>query len=172
MAHWSAGRVLRRRSLALAVALCCTAAAQLLPRRVMAQTSGGRQPIPAPPLESAIALPATTLLDGATLAESPWQGKLLIVVMWASWCPFCKKLLPMLDKLRAEHRAKGLEVLALTLDRKPADAQQAMRERGYQFPAGLFDERWRTAIGQPKGLPVVWVIGRDRRLKMLGPVDL
>jgi len=31
----------------------------------------------------------------------------------------------------------------------------------------MFDERWQAAIGRPKGLPIVWVVGRDSKLARL-----
>ena len=90
-----------------------------------------------------------------------------MVELWASWCPFCKRQNPHLDRLHRAHAASGLEVLALSIDRRPEDAQQYMREHGYAFHAAMFDPRWQAAIGRPKGLPIVWVIGRDARLRQL-----
>lgn len=120
-----------------------------------------------PAIGARVALPATRLLDGRDLPPSYWRGKVLVIELWASWCPFCKRQNPHLDRLHRAHAASGLEVLALSIDRRPEDAQQYMREHGYAFHAAMFDPQWQAAIGRPKGLPIVWVIGRDSRLRQL-----
>ncbi|MCO5105840.1 MAG: TlpA family protein disulfide reductase [Burkholderiaceae bacterium] len=120
-----------------------------------------------PPIGAKIDLPSTRLLDGREIAPAYWRDKVVVVELWASWCPFCKRQNPHLDRLHRAHAGAGLEVLALSIDRNPEDARRYMREHGYAFHAAMFDERWHAAIGRPKGLPIVWVIGRDGALKQV-----
>lgn len=120
-----------------------------------------------PPLGSIIRLPPVRLLDGRVLDPQYWSGKVLVVEMWASWCPFCRLQNPLIDRLHRANVAAGLEVLGLSIDRDPRAALQYMREHGYAFHAALFDARWQAALGRPKGLPVVWVIGRSGRLEQV-----
>ena len=89
---------------------------------------------------------------------------MLVVELWASWCPFCAKQNPYIDQLHRDHSGQGLEVLALSIDRKPDDAAKYMRARDYAFRAAMFDTRWQRAIGRPKQIPAIWVVGRDGRL--------
>lgn len=128
---------------------------------------GGAARTAAPPIGTKIDVPATRLLDGRELAPAHWRDKVLVVELWATWCPFCARQNPHLDRLHRAHAGKGLEVLALSIDRRPEDAQRYMAERGYAFHAAMFDARWQAAIGRPKGLPIVWVIGRDGALKQI-----
>lgn len=128
-----------------------------------APEAGGR--IAPPAIGTRIELPGVRLLDGRELAPDHWRGKVLVVESWASWCPVCRQQHPHLDQLHRSQAAIGLEVLALSMDRRPEEAQRYMREHGYAFHAAMFDGRWQAAIGRPKGLPTVWVIGRDARLR-------
>jgi thiol-disulfide isomerase/thioredoxin len=121
----------------------------------------------APSLGSPVSLPAITLLDGRQLPASHWQGKVVVVELWASWCPFCARQNPHLDALHRKHRLDGLEVLALSIDRHPDTARRYLGEHGYVFHAAMFDDRWRAVLGQPKGLPIIWVIDREGRLAKL-----
>ncbi len=121
----------------------------------------------APPVGARIALPPATLLDGRVLDASAWRGKVLVAVLWASWCPFCARTLPLIDALYRRERAAGLEVLGLNIDRQPGDAIAYLLRRGYAFASARFDAPWRAALGKPKGLPIVWAIGRDERLKQV-----
>lgn len=117
-----------------------------------------------PVLGTRIDVPDIVQLDGARVPASYWRGKVLVVELWASWCPFCAKQNPLLDRLHREHAAQGLEVLGLSIDRKPDDAAKYLREHGYVFRAAMFDARWQAAIGRPKQIPALWVVGRDGRL--------
>jgi thiol-disulfide isomerase/thioredoxin len=58
-------------------------------------------------------------------------GKVVLVDFWASWCKPCQVSLPWLSRLAAEHADDGLVVIAVNLDRDPADAQ---RMRGQLDP--------------------------------------
>lgn len=120
-----------------------------------------------PPIGTKIELPPVRLLDGRELPPSYWRDKVLVVELWASTCPFCRRQNPHIDRLHRAHAGAGLEVLALSIDRAPEHAERYMRDNGFAFHAAMFDERWQAAIGRPKGLPVVWVIGRDGRLKQV-----
>ncbi|UCE32294.1 MAG: TlpA family protein disulfide reductase [Burkholderiales bacterium] len=120
-----------------------------------------------PELGARIEIPRSRLIDGSVLEPAYWADKVLVVELWATWCPFCARQNPHVDKLHREGTPRGLEVLGLALDRSPTDVARYMRQHGYGFHAALFDEEWLRAIGRPRGLPVVWVIGRDRLLKQL-----
>ena len=141
------------------------AGAQARPARPSSET--GAAAVAPPPLGSLLELPPTMLLDGRELPAAYWRNKVLVVEMWASWCPFCQAQNPHLDGLHRFNRAAGLEVLALSIDKTADAARNYMKQHGYQFHAAMFDAPWQAAIGRPRGLPVLWVIGRDSRLKQL-----
>lgn len=140
-----------------------------------AQTSAPAQPAasprlperPAPAIGSPVQFPRTTLIDGQLLEPGHWRGKLLLIQLWATWCPFCRKQNPLLDRLWRARRQDGLELLGLSIDEKPDVINRYLAEHGYRFPVARFDSAWWSAIGRPKGLPILWVVGRDSRLKQI-----
>lgn len=54
-----------------------------------------------------------------------------IILFWASWCPYCKSLMPHLQSIVDEY-AGGIEVLALNF-RDDEDPSEFMAEYGYDF---------------------------------------
>ncbi len=61
-------------------------------------------------------------IDGAgkDLTLASFEGKVVVVNFWATWCAPCKVEMPTLAALSQAYRAKGVEVVAISLD-KPDD---------------------------------------------------
>jgi len=62
--------------------------------------------------------PSFTLPD---LEDQPrnineWDGKLLLINFWASWCPPCIKEMPALDALRLQYQAQNFEILGVAIE--------------------------------------------------------
>jgi hypothetical protein len=119
-------------------------------------------PLPAPGTK--LAVPALELLDGRRIEPAQFDGQVLVLYWWASWCPFCALVSPEIDKLWRAQRARGLAMLTLSIDRKPDEAREYLRRRGYSFPAAWVDAALARALPKPKGLPVTLVRGRDGRV--------
>lgn len=157
----------RRDCLGLIGSLSAGALAGAWPASRALAASGAQAAPGTPSIGSAISLPAAKLIDGGELAASHWKGKIVVIELWATWCPFCARQNPHLDKLHRANRERGLEVIGLSIDRDSEAVKKYMAERGYQFHVAMFDESWRAAIGRPKGLPIVWVVDRAGKLAKL-----
>ncbi len=104
------------------------------------------------------------LLDGSTLSASALTGRVIVVGLWASWCPFCKRQNPLLQQLHDAHGGRGLELLTFSIDREPAKVRAYMVEHRYTFPvamATMQSDRW---FGPREGLPEVYVVDCDGRI--------
>ncbi len=55
-------------------------------------------------------------LDGRLQGISRWDGKVLLINFWASWCPPCVREIPALQKIYRDYRAQGVEVVGIALD--------------------------------------------------------
>ena len=55
-------------------------------------------------------------LTGAQRRLDEWQGKILLVNFWASWCAPCRDEMPVLDAARKEFSTSGVEVVGIALD--------------------------------------------------------
>jgi len=88
----------------------------------------------------------------------------LVLYWWASWCPFCAQQSPEMQKLWDAQRARGLRMLALSIDKKPGDATAYLQKKGYTFPAVWLTPELARAWPKPDGLPVTVVRGKDGRV--------
>ena len=119
---------------------------------------------PLPAVGSVLKLPSIALLDGSVFAPAQWAGQPLLVYWWSSTCPFCALQSPSMEKLWQSQKGRGLQMVALSIDRKPEDAAAYLQKRGYSFPAAWASPTWRQGFPKPKGLPITLLSGRDGRL--------
>ena len=54
---------------------------------------------------------------GNEISLNNYQGKLVIVNFWATWCAPCKKEMPSLDRLYQDNNFKNLQVFAVNMER-------------------------------------------------------
>lgn len=55
-------------------------------------------------------------IDGHVRNVREWDGKVLLVNFWASWCPPCLKETPLLIELQNKFGEQGLQVIGLAVD--------------------------------------------------------
>lgn len=77
-------------------------------------------------------------LDGERFRLRDFQGRVLVVDFWATYCPPCVKQAPQLAELSRRYRDQGLEVVGLTSDEKSdqAKVEDFMRRVGINYNIG------------------------------------
>ncbi len=115
----------------------------------------------------AVILPPLTLLDGRPLDRASLRGKVVVLEFWASWCPFCARQNPHIEALYRAHRSRGLEVLAISIDKTQKAAADYLKSHGYTFPAAMQNPAYERIYRLRRGLPQSYVIGRDGRLVLV-----
>ncbi len=81
-------------------------------------------------------LPAFTLKDmhGNQRSSQEWQDKTLLLNFWATWCPPCRKEIPLLIDAQNQHAKVGLQVIGIALeDAEPV--RQYAEEIGLNYPS-------------------------------------
>ena len=134
--------------------------------RILAAAFGGTvlDPALAAALGDRVKWGDIVLLDGRTLPASALAGRVVVVEIWASWCPFCAKQNPLLQQLHDAHGGRGLEFVTFSIDREAAKARAYMIKHRYTFPAAMAtvaSDKW---FGPREGLPELFVVDRDGRI--------
>lgn len=126
-----------------------------------------------PPVEGDIAPEfVLTSSTGATRKLSNYRGKVVLVNLWATWCPPCIAEMPILDQLAIDYADKGLVVIGVAGDEDPQAVQDFLAKSPVKFEV-LLDPN--GAIGTQYGItgyPETFFVDRQGRLrdKIIGPV--
>jgi thiol-disulfide isomerase/thioredoxin len=72
-----------------------------------------------------------------TEAGEALSGKYVLVNMFATWCPYCGKEKPSLERLHEKYGNEGLTVFGVSVGETAETVAEYMREGGYTFPVGM-----------------------------------
>lgn len=126
---------------------------------------------PAEPADAAVAsLLRTSLPDvqNHQRAWSEWQGKVLLVNFWATWCPPCVEEMPELVALQSEMANKNLQIIGIGID-SPSNIQEFSAKYKISYPllmAGIEGTELSRQFGnQAGGLPFTVLIRPDGKIQ-------
>lgn len=113
---------------------------------------------PAPPW-------AVTLPDGRTLTSDALKGKVVLVNFWATWCPYCRKEKPAIDRFWKDHRDRGFEVISISIDDTPAQIADWMQDKDYAFMAAPTNASVAAAFGNVASVPTSFIVDAEGRIR-------
>lgn len=160
----------RREALALALLspLAAASAAARQPPRFAGPSS---QFIQIDPPEEAGSLVLTDLA-GKTRPLSAYRGKAVLLNFWASWCPPCRRELPILRRLQAKAAREPFVVIPVSLDKSVATVRTYLDRLGLADLVTFIDAEGVVASG-PKsakptpfplyGMPMTYLLDREAR---------
>lgn len=108
--------------------------------------------------------PAWTLkdLNGKSVSLSDFKGKVVVLDIWATWCPPCRAEIPHFIELQNEFKDKGVTIVGMSVDSTgPADVAKFVQTNGMNYPIVMADEKTATAYGADQGIPTTVVIDRQ-----------
>jgi thiol-disulfide isomerase/thioredoxin len=113
--------------------------------------------------------------NGEEVRLSDWQGKVVLLNVWATWCGPCRHEMPALDRLQAELGSDRFEVVALSLDRSGLELpRQFYEENGIERLALYNDPTGRSGVALGAfGMPTTVLIDGEGRLvgRLVGPAE-
>ena len=112
---------------------------------------------------------------GKALTLSQWKGRVILVNLWATWCAPCRREMPDLARLQKELGSGQFEVVAISVDRKGAEASAAFLKETGADNLNLYVEPSLAILNdlQAIGLPATVLIDRSGKEigRLLGPAD-
>ncbi|WP_237694770.1 TlpA disulfide reductase family protein [Streptomyces sp. SID5468] len=164
----------RTRTVAVAVAVAVVAVLGTFGVRQLRHADAGsaatvtqtRRVLPAAQRPAAPVLDGRTL-TGARLSTADWQGKIIVVNFWGSWCAPCRKEAPALRRISAESYAQGVRFVGVDIRDSQANGSSFEKDHRITYPS--FDDPDATLSLRfhalaPQATPSTYVFDRMGRI--------
>jgi peroxiredoxin len=113
-------------------------------------------------------------LDGNMVNLADYKGKIVLLNIWATWCPPCVEEMPSMEKLYQELKDEDFEILAVSIDVSGGNVVAPFMKKHQLSFAALTDTQGTLKnLYQTTGVPESFIIGKDGIIaeKIIGPRD-
>jgi peroxiredoxin len=129
---------------------------------------------PVRPGSEAPGFSAVNLADGDTVSLQHYDGDVILLNLWATWCAPCEVEMPSMQRLHEQLGPSGLKIVAVSVDtQESALVAQWVNQRGLTFDV-LHDRSGKIMTDyQATGWPESFIIDRDGVIvrKIWGPAE-
>ena len=109
--------------------------------------------------------------NGDAVDLAAYRGKIVVVTFWASWCPPCRRELPMLQALAVNLKPQGVDVVLVSMDEEKDEAKarsflkdNAITLKSYFVAGDLRDFKQQINPRWPGMLPASFLFDRAAQL--------
>ena len=101
-------------------------------------------------------------IDGELRHSSEWLGKQPVVInVWGTWCPPCRREIPDLAKLYAEYKPKGVELISLAVKDTPERVRQYAERNNMNWVLLMSEDQILIDYKATRGVPTTIFIDKD-----------
>lgn len=109
-------------------------------------------------------------MEGKQRSIGEWDGKVVLINFWASWCPPCRREIPALIELQNKYGARGFQIIGVAID-SHQNIQDYMDTMGVNYPV-LIGELEPIEIAKRYGnrfgaLPYSLLLNREGRISFI-----
>ena len=108
---------------------------------------------------------ASTLTDGRTITLDAYEGKVVLLNIWATWCPPCVKEMPSMERLSRRLAGTDFRVVAVSIDAGDRDlVSKFVREYGITFDVLHDPDATVKRTYQAMAVPESFLIDRNGKI--------
>jgi cytochrome c biogenesis protein CcmG/thiol:disulfide interchange protein DsbE len=126
------------------------------------------------PARIGTAAPDFTVRDSdRTVTLSQLKGQIVVLNFWATWCPPCIEEMPSLVQMQQRMKAKGITVLAVSIDVDENAYREFLKQHGVNLLTVRDPEQKTPTLYGTFKWPETYIIDRNGtvRRKFIGAVD-
>ncbi|HEV2671924.1 MAG TPA: TlpA disulfide reductase family protein [Gemmatimonadales bacterium] len=117
---------------------------------------------------------AVALPGGRPATIADYRGKVVLLNIWATWCPPCKVEMPSMERLHKKLAGTGFQLVAVSVDEEDSSVVNTfVKDYGLTFQILHDQDGTIREIYQTTGVPESFVIDRDGVIvkKVIGAAD-
>ena len=73
--------------------------------------------------------------SGQEFSSRDLEGRVVILTVWATWCPTCRRQAPLLSRLQERHAKKNLQILGFSFDKSEETLKSFIQLHSLKFPS-------------------------------------
>jgi thiol-disulfide isomerase/thioredoxin len=121
--------------------------------------------------EQSQALPISSVAGlEQTIEFKAYNGKVLLIDFWASWCGPCRQSFPWMNDMQTKYKGKDFEIIAINLDKETEAALDFLKEIPANFTLGFDPEGLTAEKMNIEAMPMSYLVDRKGmiRQRMIG----
>jgi thiol-disulfide isomerase/thioredoxin len=100
--------------------------------------------------------------DGKIVESNVFDGKVLLLTFFATWCPPCVEEIPVLVELQNELADAGFSVVGLSVDQQgPSTVASFVEKRAINYPVLMAESKTTMDFGGVYGIPVAFLVNKS-----------
>ncbi|WP_242968670.1 TlpA disulfide reductase family protein [Sulfobacillus sp. hq2] len=107
-----------------------------------------------------------TTTAGQTVSLASLRGHPVWLNFWATWCPWCNKEIPQIEKVQASYAGR-IDIYGVDVQQSQATVAQYMKAKGVNYPVLLDTQGAVAAAYGVQGLPMSVFIGPHGRIRAI-----
>ncbi len=112
-------------------------------------------------------------LNGRETSLSAFDGRVVFLNFWATWCGPCRAEIPSMEQLYGELQDQGFTILAVNSQEPPEQVSAFVEESGMSFPVLLDTDGKVGAVYGVRAIPTTYIIDPQGAIlgRMVGTRD-
>lgn len=105
------------------------------------------------------------MMNGEMFTLSDHEGKIIVLNIWATWCPPCRKEIPDFIEIQKNMREEGVLFVGVALDQEGWKVVRPFAKKyGINYPIVVDNGTVRRKYGPFRGIPTTFIINREGKV--------
>lgn len=105
-------------------------------------------------------------LEGNEISLSDYQGNVVVLNFWATWCPPCRQEIPGFIEVYEKYKDQGMVILGVSVDSKgPMVVKQFADKYEINYPLAMATQKMYNDYDPGEYIPATFIIDRQGKIQ-------